>query len=327
MKPPPSKEAAAPPRSKAATTSENESHNQATRQTPPGKPFIPAWLDDAGLTAAEFRVFCHLCRSADNKSGIAWPSYERMVKITGLSSRTIRRAIEKLASPEMGLIAKAGKPFAGSCRYQVLPIVPPEHRLNVSNSATTAPIDESPIVPPEPCNKCSDGTSIVPPEHQEGSPKKDIQRRVSNQTLFNTTEMLPFNSEAFREAWDSWKRHLSQKPKAKRPTAEAMASQLKKLASMGEKAATAALLYSTANSYQGVYPDPQHIPETGRPASFDELKSHAEKNGVAVAIAEKYWDTRERVGWKMRGSVMTDWQADFRAFADDWNRNEQRRTH
>lgn len=144
-----------------------------------GKPFIPAWLDEAGLTPAEMRVFIHLCRSADNSSGVAWPSYRRMVEITGLSKNTIRRAIEVLEKPH-NLVAKIGKPFAGSCRYRVLPIVPPEGQMEVSNSPTTGTIEGTPIVPPETRNSPTRGTPIVPPEGQEGSPKKEIHRRESN---------------------------------------------------------------------------------------------------------------------------------------------------
>jgi hypothetical protein len=143
------------------------------------KPFIPAWIDDLGLSAAEFRVFAHLCRSADNKTGVAWPSYRRMIEITGLSKNTVRRSIETLENPRK-LISKIGKPFAGSCRYRVFPIVPPESRLEDSNSPTTGTIEALPIVPPVTHNSPSHGTSIVPPEGQEGSPKKVIQRRKSN---------------------------------------------------------------------------------------------------------------------------------------------------
>ena len=43
-----------------------------------GCPYIPAWLDDAGLPLAEFRIYCDLCRRADNTTGEAWPSYDAM---------------------------------------------------------------------------------------------------------------------------------------------------------------------------------------------------------------------------------------------------------
>jgi hypothetical protein len=125
------------------------------------------------------RVFVHLLRSADNQTGVAWPSYQRMIEKTGLGKSTIRRCIESLEKPH-GLILKIGKPFAGSCRYKVLPIVPPQGQLNGANDSTTDPIDAAPIVPPQTRNSPSDGTPIVPPQGQEGNPKKVIHRRVSN---------------------------------------------------------------------------------------------------------------------------------------------------
>jgi hypothetical protein len=156
------------------------------------KPFIPAWLDDAGLSAAEMRVFIHLLRSADNKTGIAWPSYRRMTEITGMSKSTIRRCIESLEN-DHNLIALTAKPFAGSCRYRVLPIVPPEGQMRDINSSTRGTNEASPIVPPEADNSPSSDTSIVPPEGQEGNPRKGIQGRVSNKESKSfTTESVQF---------------------------------------------------------------------------------------------------------------------------------------
>lgn len=143
------------------------------------KPFNPSWLDDMRLPPAEFRVFLHLCRRADNKTGIAWPSYDSMIETCGMGKSTIRRAIEKLQDRK--LIASAGKPFGGSCRYKILPaIVPPEGQLEDSNSSISGTIEAAPIVPPQDCNSSISDPPIVPPEGREGSPKKEIQRRKSN---------------------------------------------------------------------------------------------------------------------------------------------------
>lgn len=163
------------------------------------KPLIPSWLDDAGLTPAEFRVLSHLIRRA-NKNGIAYPSYKSMSEIVGMSQATIRRAIEKLKVRE--LIAISGKPFAGSCRYKVLPILAPEILLDAANSCTRDTIDttntctrdtidelpESPqiantispaIVAPRPSNTIRDASPIVAPEIEEGYTLKGIQLRES----------------------------------------------------------------------------------------------------------------------------------------------------
>ena len=51
--------------------------------------------------------------------------------------------------------------------------------MDTANSSTTGTIEAVPIVPPQDRNSPSGGTSIVPPQGQEGNPKKVIQRRLS----------------------------------------------------------------------------------------------------------------------------------------------------
>jgi len=150
--------------------------NEATKTY---RPFVPSWLDDAGLPPAEFRLYCHLLRRADKKTGIAWPSYESMSETCGTSRATIWRGLKSLAT--RGMIAMVGKPFGGSCRYQVLaPIVSPEARLEDSNSITTGTIETAPIVSQVNSNRSSGETSIVSPEAREGIPLKGKQERKSN---------------------------------------------------------------------------------------------------------------------------------------------------
>lgn len=203
MKTPPTKEAAAPAETGTAERNEEHIHNAsqpAKSKQQIHRPFIPAWLDDAGLSAAEMRVFIHLLRSADNQTGIAWPSYRRMIEVTGLSKTTIRRCIESLENPH-ALIAKLGKPFAGSCRYKVLPIVPPQGQKEDSNSSATGAIEAAPIVPPQTRNSSTTGTPIVPLQGQEGNPKKETQRRESTslaETIYQAYPRKVAKSEALR---------------------------------------------------------------------------------------------------------------------------------
>lgn len=169
------------PNNQSAKKSNNSSttrqaQNNSTGESEKLRPFIPSWMDDYGMTSAQFRIFAHLMRRA-NKQDIAWPSYESMVEKTGMSRNTIRRSIQFLE--RQNLIKKIGKKFGDSCRYLVLPIVPLESALDNSNGATRDTIDNDPIVPPETINKQRDGTSIVPLEIQEGNPTKVIQLRES----------------------------------------------------------------------------------------------------------------------------------------------------
>jgi hypothetical protein len=55
------------------------------------KPFIPGWLDDAGLTAAQFRVFCHLSRR-----GNCYESLGAMSRCCHMRRPTIQAALKDL---------------------------------------------------------------------------------------------------------------------------------------------------------------------------------------------------------------------------------------
>lgn len=144
------------------------------------RPFIPSWLDDAGLKPAEFRLYAHFCRRAD-ESGIAWPGYDSMMKVCGVSRATICRLLSILES--RGLLEKLPKPFGGSSRYRVsAAIVSPEERLD-ANSLTTSTNEAAPIVPLMSTNRSSNEASIVAPEAREGNPIKVIHRRKSNREI------------------------------------------------------------------------------------------------------------------------------------------------
>jgi len=181
-------------------------------------PFIPAWLDDAGLTQAEFRLYSHLCRRADNKTKIAWPSYDSMEATCGAGRATIWRCLGLLT--KRGLIAKVGKPFGGSCRYRILaPIVSPEERLEDANSITTGTIETAPIVSPGNSNRSPSETSIVSPEEREGTPSKGIQLRESNNIgdgdffASSTSKKIPSNDSTAEAIYQEYPRKVS-KPEA-----------------------------------------------------------------------------------------------------------------
>ena len=85
----------------------------------PLKAFIPAWLNRAGLSQAEFRVFCCLASRADVQTGLAWPSAETIAADCAMARRTVWKALARLEA--LGLIRRSGKPFGGSSRYEILP--------------------------------------------------------------------------------------------------------------------------------------------------------------------------------------------------------------
>lgn len=57
--------------------------------------FVHSRLDDAGLSLAAFRVYCHIARRAGSKEG-AYPGIKSVARICDLSENTARRAIAEL---------------------------------------------------------------------------------------------------------------------------------------------------------------------------------------------------------------------------------------
>jgi hypothetical protein len=179
--------------------------------------------------------------------GIAWSPYRRMIEITRLSKRTIRRCIETLEADHK-LIRKIGKRFNKACRYQLAAIVSPEGQKAASNSAARAPIEAAPIVSPEHPNSATRAPSIVPPEHPKGNPIKGIHLRVSNKEEIE----LPFSSDEFRKVWTEWEQHRREIKKPLTPTSTR--HQLKDLVSTGEAEAIAAIHRSIGNGWTGIFP-------------------------------------------------------------------------
>ena len=138
------------------------------------RPFIPAWLDDAGLSQAEFRLYCHLCRRADKKTGLAWPQAESIARDCSMARNTVWKSIRSLEAK--GFIRRVGKSFAGSNRYRVM--VP-------TIGANEAPIDTSPnqrkSEPPIGANESHQSAQM---DSREGSPTKFPQRRSSSDSGF-----------------------------------------------------------------------------------------------------------------------------------------------
>jgi hypothetical protein len=58
-------------------------------------PFIPAWLDEYGLTADEFRVFSHILRRA-GKTGKCWESVPKIAQACRLSRNVTLKALRAL---------------------------------------------------------------------------------------------------------------------------------------------------------------------------------------------------------------------------------------
>jgi DNA-binding MarR family transcriptional regulator len=218
------------------------------------KAFIPAWLNQAGLSQADFRVYCCLAARADVKTGIAWPAAELIAKDCGMARNTVWKSLGRLE--DGGFIRRNGKRFASSNRYQVL--VPiganetPKDELSIG--ANEIPKGDSPIGANEtPSIGANEIRLSEQMDSRECITTKDNQGRVTKGNF-----SLPFDSQTFRETWQAWERH--RKEIRKPITSESRKLQLKKLEAMGEQRAIAAINHSLEKGWQGIFEDTSSKP-------------------------------------------------------------------
>lgn len=238
------------------------------------KPFIPAWLDEAGLSHAEFRLYCHLCRRSD-KSGIAWPSADSISSDCRMARNTVWKVIKSLEAK--GMILREGKPFQGQNRYRVIDQPIGVNHMPIDSTPTGAneiPIDESTIGAKEIRQSAqTNSRQSAQTNSREGYPDKVIQKKVIQK------EELPFHSELFLTTWLSWKQHRKEKKKPLTPTTTDR--QLKKLASLGEQAAIRWMDYAMEQGWQGLFEPPaQKQTPANRPTNEQfsyQKKGHAER--------------------------------------------------
>jgi hypothetical protein len=203
------------------------------------KPFIPSWLNQAGLSQAEFRVYCCLCSRADNATRIAYPSAESIAKDCQMAKNTVWKAIKSLESNRR-LIERIGKKFGSSTRYKVLSSIGAnDYPIEPSTSANEIPIEQQPIG----ANEILQSAQM---DSHECNPKNVIQRRISKSEV-----VLPFDSELFRTTWKEWQQHRIEKKKKLTPTSERL--QLKRMASWGEERAIAAINLSIEKNWEGIF--------------------------------------------------------------------------
>lgn len=124
--------------------------------------FIHSELDDAGLTPAGFRVFCHLSRRA-GKAGV-YPGVKSMASTCRLNEDTVWRALSELE--ERGMLERKSRPG----RSTEMTLQPPSTWRKTGGTGKEGAPPEFRCHPPE-----KEGHH--PPEKRghEGYPYKEIQ--------------------------------------------------------------------------------------------------------------------------------------------------------
>jgi hypothetical protein len=119
-------------------------------------------------------------------------------------------------------------------------------QLNKFRQQTRSPSKFPEPHPDELLIKCKADVNQMCSESESESESKTNAKTVA-------VEVIPdgLNTEAFKEAWGRWHEHLKSKRKPATPHAREL--QLKKLSSIGETRAVAALNFSIEKNWQGIY--------------------------------------------------------------------------
>lgn len=206
--------------------------------------FVHSLLDDAGLSANEFRVYAHIARRAG--SGSAFPAVASIADVCRIHKDTVWAVLRSLE--ERGMLvreSRAGLP-------NVYKITEPKDWTHPSNSATRK--EGSPETEgwgsPETEGWGVTGNGGVRRISKEGTPSKDIQNKAK---VLEIPLRLAASPE-FVSCWTSW---LEERKARRKPvTLKAQALQLKTLATAPTPSdAVAWIEKSIANGWTGIFPD------------------------------------------------------------------------
>ena len=211
-------------------------HDQNRTQEP--QPFIPYWLNEAGLSQSQFRLYCYLASRAGWKSRVCWPEISTILLECRMAKGTFRKALNALEAK--GLVIRLPKPFGGSNRYRVF-------SQSGSDEAPCTPSqsDQSPTYQP-------DQSATLKKVQMEGgeSTSSNIQKKRERESAEREREQdgdslfsfsLPHGKE-FEEAWTSWRQH---RVEMERPLdTETSTSLLRRLGNYDEDEAVSTLQYT-----------------------------------------------------------------------------------
>lgn len=218
---------------------------------------IHARLDDANLTAEEFRVACHICRRCgDEANGRQCDSkIETIAAVCRLRPSTVRKALRRLV--ELGWVEMIDRPGKTKVHVAKFPDpfiqeigVAPNGRATVSAQPFALE-----VVQPSQLEPCHPLRQRLPKVNPSSEPMKKVSSPILE---------MPFDSSAFRDAWSDWEQHRKEKRRPITPLSAKKALAL--LATMGESRAIAAINHSITNGWQGIFePDMETVPVGSKP--------------------------------------------------------------
>jgi DNA-binding MarR family transcriptional regulator len=132
------------------------------------RPFIPASLDDFGLTPPQFRVLCHLHRRAGS-NGDCYPAAHSIAKTCKIHRDTVWKCIKELESAKL---IKRSKGRRNSNRYHILASIPVGGKQGPTQANELAESEGQELAE-------SKGRELAESKGRKGYPHKGNQRRVS----------------------------------------------------------------------------------------------------------------------------------------------------
>jgi hypothetical protein len=204
-------------------------------------------------------------------NGECFPSHSVLARVTGLSLRTIVRAMKGIPANELQVIEK-GKATGYPSRYRIT--------LDWCHSVTSTTDRESPVLV---TNTTSTGDRESPRTTQElpNEPKPRIRAPRSPSVGCSKPRKPPpapdvpipteLDTPAFRKAWAEWREYRGQIKKPLKPLS--LRKQLEELASWRPERAIAAIEHSIARGYQGIFePHSRNGQKPRPPRQSDKLK-------------------------------------------------------
>lgn len=213
--------------------------------------FVHSALDDAGLSANEFRVYAHLARRAG--AGAAFPAVASIAEVCRIHKDTAWAVLRSLE--ERGMVSRMSRAGLPNI-YRLATPNAWTHPSDSANGKQGAPETEG-RPPPE-----IKGWGAPETEGHEGTPSKVLHLRESNKAKapFSSSmfdHMIPARfslSGRFIDAWHSW---VEDRKARRKPITEAGArTQLGKLEREAGSPESACLWIenSIASGYQGLFP-------------------------------------------------------------------------
>lgn len=284
-------------------------------------------LDDAGLTAEEFRVNAHVNRCCGGDNGEhCFSSIETIAAKCRLHPDTVRRAMKRLK--ELGWIDIIDRP--GRSRIYVARFPDP--------STQTAPLPSNHTPPVSMEGSCFNGGH--PPETKGGhpsgfkgdevisrsNPKKGSQNNGSNGELFRSSK--PHGGSCSVKASKAIGTIEELKAYAieiglPESDGESMFLRWEENGWMNGKNKVKCWRSGIKRWKINGWLPSQKAPS--RPESYDLAVEHGAEIGVSKEVVTGWWDSRHPVGWKVKGQPLTDWKGDLVGYVEKWNENLKNR--